>query len=225
MGIKEIAIMLGSMLIAYLIGSISVAIMISKRIYKKDVRLYGSGNAGGTNVGRVLGKKAGLAVMVLDVLKSVVAFWLVYLLLQWIGFTASPYFEITVYLSSFAAAIGHCYPIYHRFRGGKAVSMYGGYTLATSWLFTILGLSTFFLTLKLKKMVSLASIITASTVALLSWLMMIPGINSFGMWTGIEANILYAISSSIQATFLILRHKENIQRIIAGNERKISWMK
>lgn len=225
MGLKEIAILLSSMLVAYLIGSISVAIMISKQIYKKDVRLYGSGNAGGTNVGRVLGKKAGLAVMVLDVTKSVVAFWLIYGVLVWIGYKDNPMFEITVYASSFMAAIGHCYPIYHKFKGGKAVSMYGGYTLATSWLFTILGLSTFFLTLKLKKMVSLASMITASTVAILSWIMLIPGINHFGMWSGIEANLIYAISSTIQAAFLILRHKENIQRLLAGTERKISWMK
>ena len=74
-------------------------------------------------------------------------------------------------------------------------------------------------------MVSLASMITATVVAILGWLMLIPGVQNFGMWGGIQANMVYAISSTIQAIFLIYRHKENIKRLIAGNERKISWMK
>ena len=104
-------------ILGYLIGSIPFALVIGKVFYKTDVRQYGSGNLGGGNTGRVLGKKAGLATMALDLLK--VSF--VVLIAQRMAGT-----DLAVALGALAAGLGHCYPIYAGFRGGKAVaSMYG----------------------------------------------------------------------------------------------------
>ena len=104
-------------LLGYLYGSIPFALVIGKVFYNTDVRESGSGNLGGTNAGRVLGKKAGISVIVLDALKAVIIFYLSsYLSLK---FNLNPDIK---YLAGLACIFGHCYPIFAEFRGGKAVS-------------------------------------------------------------------------------------------------------
>ena len=101
----------------YLIGSIPFALVVGKIFFNKDVRNYGSGNLGGSNAGRVLGKKAGLSVMALDLLKVTFAIFLASFLKNR---------EIVMMAAGVAAAVGHCFPIFAKFKGGKAVAtMYG----------------------------------------------------------------------------------------------------
>ncbi len=112
---------LACLVIGYLLGSIPFALVIGKVFYKTDVRNYGSGNLGGTNAGRVLGAKAGAAVIACDILKVVIA----------IAFSALISPSVSIW-TGLAAAIGHCYPIFAHFKGGKAVATMFGFLLATS---------------------------------------------------------------------------------------------
>jgi acyl-phosphate glycerol 3-phosphate acyltransferase len=106
-----------SALTGYLLGSVPFALVIGKAFYKTDIRQHGSGNLGGSNAGRVLGKKAGIAVMILDILKVTLAMLLVSL------FTEG---EICLIIAGLFSAVGHCFPVFARFHGGKAVAtMYG----------------------------------------------------------------------------------------------------
>ena len=108
---------IAAILIGYFLGSIPFALVIGKVFYKKDIRNYGSGNLGGGNAGRVLGKKAGLAVMTMDILKVTFAIFLISLLTE---------NENVMILAGLAAAAGHCFPVFAKFKGGKAVAtMYG----------------------------------------------------------------------------------------------------
>ena len=143
-------------LLGYLYGSIPFALVIGKVFYNTDVRESGSGNLGGTNAGRVLGKKAGISVIVLDALKAVIIFYLSsYLSLK---FNLNPDIK---YLAGLACIFGHCYPIFAEFRGGKAVSTSLGYFLCIEPLYAVVAIVVFLLVLKISKYVSLSSISTA----------------------------------------------------------------
>ena len=134
------------LLIAYLIGSIPSALWVGKLFYKTDIREHGSGNLGGTNTFRVLGKTAGLIVTILDILKGTVAALLPLL----------PVFDsVTVHplIPGILAVVGHMYPVFAHFKGGKAVATSGGVLLAYEWPVFILVLVTFFIALKVTKMV------------------------------------------------------------------------
>ena len=181
--------------------------VVGKLFYKTDIRNYGSGNLGGSNAGRVLGKKAGLAVMTLDVLKVIIAILITYLCKAG---------EVSMMLAGLAAAIGHCFPIFAKFKGGKAVAtMYGflfgmafvgGYSF---WIF-FLPLIVFLVVLYLSKIVALSSI--GSAVANTVYIYFV--IKSMPLfWTSLIFTIL-----------MIVRHHENIERIIKNKENKITWM-
>ena len=191
---------------AYLLGSIPSGLWIGKAFYKTDIREHGSGNLGATNTFRTLGKKAGIIVTIIDILKGTAA-----VLLPLI-----PYFQDTSIhplLLGGIAVFGHMYPIFAGFRGGKAVATSAGVLLGYAWpLFVILA-CTFLIALKLTKMVSLTSIIV-SIIALIYAI-----INVFinGEW---ELLLLIAIL----ATFIVYRHRENIKRIKNGTEPKIKWL-
>ncbi len=199
-----------SVIIGYLLGSIPFALVIGKVFYHTDVRQFGSGNLGGTNTGRVLGKKAGMAVIVCDVLKVVVACGI-----------ASFFGEVACIWTGFACCIGHCYPVFAHFKGGKAVSTVFGFLLATSIflfhniLYFILPFLMFFITLYLFKFVSLASmcgILFSSLYITGTWF-------SFTL-----ANILVVVASWLMTILVIYRHWANVDRIRTGTESKISWM-
>ncbi|MDD3207068.1 MAG: glycerol-3-phosphate 1-O-acyltransferase PlsY [Bacilli bacterium] len=234
--IYNIVVGIGSLIIGYLIGSFPTAIVIGRVFFKQDPRNFGSKNAGGTNAGRLWGKKAGLAVMIVDIIKAVLAIWTVYLLINFtnlknvVSLWNNGLFYY--YLGSLGAAIGHCWPIYANFRGGKAVSALAGMVVATSWFLSLFGL-VFFVVLKNKKFVSLSSIIASSVVTLASWVMLIvelttPGAFNFGMWGNgsfFLAGWEYTLVISIITIILILRHHENIKRLSKNEENKVRWIK
>ena len=112
-------------LLSYLLGSIPWALVIGKVFYGKDIRLEGSGNLGGTNAGRVLGKKAGVSVIVLDALKGLIAMLI-----------ANMIAPETIIYAGLACCIGHCFPVFANFKGGKAVATSFGYLLGISTLVT-----------------------------------------------------------------------------------------
>lgn len=190
----------------YLFGSIPWALVIGKVFYHKDIRNEGSGNLGGTNAGRVLGKKAGVSVTILDALK---AFFTV-MLCQYIAPEAS-------ILAGLACCVGHCFPIFANFRGGKAVATAMGYLLAISvfvthqffWQFVFVALS-FFVILYLCKMVSVSSILALLIATIVTFI--------------VQDDIKLSLSVLVLWLFVTYRHKQNIIRVIHHEEKKITWM-
>ena len=210
-----------AILVGYLLGSIPFALVIGKVFYKTDIRQHGSHNLGGGNAGRVLGKKAGLAVMALDLLKVTLAVFLVSLFIQLIDRTlAEPLNQsqrqLVLIIAGFAAAMGHCFPLFAHFKGGKAVAtMYGflfgmvlvaGYSL---WIFLV-PLIAFLVVLYIWRIVALSSILSAV-------------VNTVFIWFFVDSLPLF-ITSLIFTLILIVRHRPNLQRMMKGTENKIKWM-
>ena len=192
-------------LLCYLYGSIPFALVIGKVFYNTDVRESGSGNLGGTNAGRVLGKKAGISVIVLDALKAVIIFYLSsYLSLK---FNLNPDIK---YIAGLACIFGHCYPIFAEFRGGKAVSTSLGYFLCIEPLYAVVAIVVFLLVLKISKYVSLSSISTALIVLCIT--------------PFLAVSITAKLCMLIAVILLVYRHKDNIKRIKNHTESKIQWM-
>lgn len=208
-----------SIIVGYLIGSVSFALIIGKKYYRKDIRQYGSHNLGGTNAGRVLGAKAGAAVIILDIFKIAFVFTLNYFLLTR-AFHLTDY-AWQLYLGGLATEIGHCYPLYAQFKGGKAVSTYAGFLFSTNWFVALVAGAVFLLVLKKEKMVSLASMSAAVSGAILSFIPLF----SFGMCYRLPSDWRLGLFALLSALLLIIRHKGNIERIANKNERKITWLK
>ena len=192
-------------LLGYLYGSIPFALVIGKVFYNTDVRNSGSGNLGGTNAGRVLGKKAGVTVIILDAFKAL-------FILSMTGYLSSilHFNEDVKYIAGLACIIGHCWPIFAQFKGGKAVSTGIGYFLGIAPFWALLSLVVFFIVLKISKYVSLSSILAA-----LSVLLILPFLN-------ISLTGKFCTVAAI--SILVYRHSANIQRIKTGTESKITWM-
>ncbi|MEK4129831.1 glycerol-3-phosphate 1-O-acyltransferase PlsY [Solibacillus sp. FSL W8-0474] len=188
---------------AYLIGSIPSALWIGKIFYKTDIRKQGSGNLGTTNTFRVLGKKPGIAVLLIDILKGTAAV-LLPLLAIFSDSTVHPL------ILGIVAAAGHMFPVFASFRGGKAVATSAGIILGYNLPLFFVLLTVFIISLKMTKMVSLTSMI-ASTVAIIyvtiNWIV-----------TGEYALFILV---AILASFIFYRHRENIIRIKNGTEPKI----
>lgn len=197
-------------ILGYLLGSIPFALVIGKLFYKTDIRQYGSGNLGGTNAGRVLGKKAGISVIVLDVLKVVLASGL-----------ASLVSEPAAIWTSLACCIGHCYPIFAHFKGGKAVTTMFGFLISTSififqeFSYFLVPLFMFLIILYLFKYVSLGSICASVCSSLYITAQLL----------SLDVNNLFIILASWLMTLLVIyRHSANIKRIQEGTENKVSWL-
>lgn len=186
-------------LIAYLFGSIPSALLVGKVGFGKDIREHGSGNLGATNAFRVLGIKAGIIVTVSDILKGTIPTLLPILM------------DASVHplIIGLFAVIGHTYPIFARFKGGKAVATSGGIILGSFPILFFIMVTTFLLTLYLTKYVSLSSILTGVVTVIISLF---------------YKDIVLIVVISFLTLFVIYRHKENIKRIRNGTEPKITWM-
>ncbi|MDE5978332.1 MAG: glycerol-3-phosphate 1-O-acyltransferase PlsY [Turicibacter sp.] len=188
-------------IVAYLLGSFPSALVIGKTFYQKDIRNYGSGNLGSTNAFRVLGKKGGSVVFILDILKGGLA-----LLLATYGGATIPPLIIAVF-----ALIGHIYPIFANFKGGKAVATSAGIILFYSPLLFITLFIIFVITLKIWKMVSLSSTIISIATVFIIWF-----VGDFDL----SAQIMF----SIFAALIIIKHIPNYKRILNGTENKVSFL-
>lgn len=194
--------------LAYFLGSIPAGVWIGKLFFHKDIRQFGSGNTGTTNTFRVLGKKAGTIVFLIDLLKGTLA-------------TCFPYmFHLSINPLWFGlvAILGHTFPIFLRFKGGKAVATSGGMLLGYNLHFFLFCLALFIIILFITSTVSLTSIlsaviITASTVIL-------PPIAPFLLP---HHDWLLTIIALLLTIFIIIRHKENLARIKNGTESRIPF--
>jgi acyl phosphate:glycerol-3-phosphate acyltransferase len=188
------------LLLSYLLGSIPFALLVGKIGYGIDIREHGSGNLGGTNTFRTLGKKAGFIVSAADVLKGTLSASLPILLDV----------DLHPLIAGVPAVIGHCYPVFAKFKGGKAVATSGGVLLFAQPLLFVLVLFTFFLTLYLSKYVSLSSIMAGVGSVVLSFFIA-------GDWLTTYILIGFTL-------FLVYRHRQNIVRIAKKTEPKVKWI-
>ncbi|MEK3886483.1 glycerol-3-phosphate 1-O-acyltransferase PlsY [Bacillus sp. FSL K6-3431] len=191
------------LVIAYLLGSIPSGLIVGKLFYGKDIRQHGSGNLGATNTFRTLGMKAGIAVTLTDILKGTFATFL--------PFIFGMDMVIHPLLPGILAVIGHMFPIFAGFRGGKAVATSAGILLGFQPLLFLLVIAVFLISLKISKYVSLSSIIAGIFAFLYSLIF------EFGEWP------LIAVVSAL-AFFVIYRHRANIQRIKNKTEPKVKWI-
>lgn len=216
----EILIAIICVIIGYLCGSFPTAVVIGKVFFGVDVREKGSHNAGGTNAGRVLGKKVGLIVIIIDVLKCIIPMWIAYLVFTYTELKEITYLPLSYYLVGVGSVIGHCFPVFAGFRGGKAVSSFGGFILGTNWLLAIIGISFFMLILKIKKYVSLASILASLFIGAIVFIPFF----AYTMNIGMQYDLSYAIIMAVIAIYVLIRHHSNIGRLIRHEESKITWM-
>ena len=195
---------------AYLLGSIPSAVWIGKAVKGVDVREHGSKNAGATNTMRVLGVKTGIPVLLIDVFKGFAAVKLATLLPAFeIGTNAFVNFQLAL---GAAAVLGHIFPIFAGFRGGKGVATVVGILLALHWQATLVAIAVFLITLFISKYVSLSSMMMG-----LSY----PVSVIFIFTTDSISLIIFSIVVSI---LLIITHRKNISRLVHGNENKATFL-
>ena len=203
MGDKMLEILIVAL--SYLFGSIPFALVIGKVFFKKDVRNYGSGNLGGSNAGRVLGKKIGVTVILLDASKALIST----LVAGYLSTRFNLYADLR-YFAGLACVLGHCYPVFASFKGGKAVSTAAGLQLAIVPQFVLPGFVIFMLVLYKSKYVSLSSIVTAIFI--------------IGATFFMDISITGKVVNIFIMAFLIYRHKSNIGRLLNHTENKVTYL-
>ena len=195
------------LVLSYLFGSIPWALVIGKVFYGKDIRQYGSGNLGASNSGRVLGKPAAIAVTVLDGGKALISMTVAHFLAP----DMVPY-------AGLVCCLGHCFPIFANFKGGKAVATAYGYFLGLAiyinqawfWQF-FFPVILFFVILYICRIVSLSSMTAVGAEVLVNWLI-------------IKDPIQITLCLLVLWLFICYRHKDNIKRLKEGKESTIKWM-
>jgi len=198
-------------ILAYFIGSIPTAIIVSKLFFNIDIREYGSGNMGATNTFRVLGPKFGTIVMVGDMLKGILAVSL-YNLLPYYLTNELDRTNLMIGLG-LAAVIGHIYPIWADFRGGKGVATLFGMVLAIQPIVAINCAGVFLLVLYLTRYVSLSSIIAGVALPICV------------LWIYNEKEVFYRVFAVAVAALIVLTHQKNISRLLKGNEGRVPILK
>mgnify|MGYP003803122813 FL=1 len=198
-------------MVSYLIGSFSSAVWIGKWFFGIDVREHGSKNAGATNTFRVLGYKAGIPVFILDVLKSFISVNFIIFIPEIITYSEI-YYGIKI-LFGICAVTGHIFPIYTRFKGGKGVASMLGLVIALQPTAAGITFAVFIFVFLITRIVSLSSISAAIAFPIIIYLL--------------EKNdsLTLTIFSLIATVIIIFTHKLNIKRLIAGEEKKISFRK
>lgn len=188
------------LILTYLIGSFPTGVYYSKLIHKTDVRTLGSGNSGGTNIGRNFGLKAAIIVIIIDALKGLVPF------------AIAKYFfsgeDGLIMLTGILSVIGHAYPIWANFKGGKVVATSIGVMLAFKPMLGICLVLSFLVLLFLTSMVSFSAMVSYFIATIVIC---------------ITSSWIYGLGFTLISLFLIFRHHENIARLIKGKENRINW--
>lgn len=199
-------------IIAYLIGSVNFSVIISKRVAGFDVREKGSGNAGTTNMLRSVGKGAAAITLICDILKGVVAIGIAMLLG---GIIPNVDKALLVQIAGIFVIIGHTFPVFFKFKGGKGIATSLGILLMINWQIGLICLVFALVLMALTRMVSLGSVAAAILYPVLTLFItehyLVPG--------------SYLIFSIIVAVIVLFNHRSNIKRILTGTENKISFKK
>ena len=200
-------------IISYLLGSISFSVIFSKKFAGIDVRTVGSKNAGATNTLRTAGKKAALLTLVCDVLKGILAVLA--------GFVVGLLFEnvdraLLVQIAGISVVLGHIFPVFFKFKGGKGVATSLGVLLIINWQLGLICLVFALVIMVLTRMVSAGSILAA---------VLFPILTIFIRDNYLVAEGNYIVFGVILAAMVIILHRENIKRIMSGSENRLSFHK
>ena len=202
---------LSLIVLAYFIGSIPTALIISKKFFGVDIRDYGSGNMGATNTFRVLGSKYGTIVMIFDILKGMFAVAL-YNFLPYYHTNEWDRTNLMVGLG-LAAVMGHIFPVFAQFKGGKGVATLFGMLLAVQPIIAISCVGVFLLVLFLTRYVSLSSILAGIFLPICV------------LWIWNENEVLYRVFTLLVALLVVFTHQKNIGRLLRGVESRIPILK
>ena len=202
------------LLLAYLIGAFPSAVWLGRTFYNTDVREYGSGNAGATNTFRTLGPKAGIPVLLMDILKGWIAVNLVYFVMDNQLMSDERFFELKLAFG-IAAVIGHLFPIYTGFRGGKGIATMLGFMIGIYWQAALLSALVFIIIFLISKYVSLSSIIASLAFPFI--VIVILGMNNTN-----SSLIIFSIFVPILS---LITHQKNIERLIRQEENKTKFGK
>ncbi|WP_339030986.1 glycerol-3-phosphate 1-O-acyltransferase PlsY [Spiroplasma endosymbiont of Cantharis nigra] len=226
-------------ILAYLLGSFSFSIAIVKWKTNKDVREQGSKNAGATNASRMIGKKWGVVIMLLDSFKIFLAVLLAFLI-SLIPTGSTEIFKNTILIiPGFFALVGHCWPVYYKFKGGKAVSCFLGLMLVANFLVGLIFFTIWLILVLVSKKVSIGSIFATILAAALMWIPQLSGLSNFSIngndfenaFPFVWYNKFHLVNGSPMDSFLVInlvvtfaalillaRHYQNIIRLIKGTE-------
>lgn len=193
-------------IVSYLIGCINTSLIITKVFKKRDIREMGSGNAGFTNALRTLGKKTAVITFAGDFIKGVLAVWISLI----ISNLFNSYNLNLLYLSSFMCVLGHIFPCFFNFRGGKGILTAWSSTLLIDLRVFVILISVFLILFLLSKIISLGSVCAAISYPVAVFFMRY------------ENNIIPFVISVITCSIVIFRHKDNIKRLLSGTEKKIT---
>lgn len=205
-------------IIGYFLGSIPFALIIGKSFYKTDVRDIGSKNLGATNVARTLGPVAGFVVLLCDLTKS----GLTSLLMYWVAKRIcgeNDLLPLVYCATGIFVSIGHCYPIFANFKGGKGVATISGFVLFSNWKLFLIGLFIFVTSVCLFKIVSISSILMCGITSVCSF------IPPLGAGYFMEQNLIYSFSVLFLSLLLIYKHKPNIIRLLHHEEKPFHFAK
>ena len=227
--ITNLLMTLAYIAIGYILGSITFGAFLAK-LKGVDPRKHGSKNVGATNVSRVLGAKWGILIALLDAGKVVLAIYFCSLIVFNSSLNLYPYL---IYVAGVGCVIGHCFPIFFKFKGGKGVACAGGYFIALSPYLAIIGLTQWFVITLLTTYVSVGSLMT---VALTNAWMAIDNLNLFYIVKQNPANdttiVTAIVCGFIIWAIIVYMHRSNIKRLMLGNERKVktairfhNWMR
>lgn len=189
-------------ILAYLIGSVSGSILISKYFFGEDIRAKGSGNAGTTNALRIYGKKYAVITLFIDVIKGVIA--------ALIGYAIDPVYSM--YIAGAAVVIGHCWPIYYGFKGGKGMATSAGVNIIVNIWIILMQLALFVAVNLSMGIVSVSSIL--ATLFALIYVLVFH-----------NNNLPLIIMIAVNTFVVIYKHKSNIVKLINGNENKLNMIK
>jgi glycerol-3-phosphate acyltransferase PlsY len=197
--------------VAYLIGSMPTALWVGKAFYGLDIREHGSGNSGATNTFRVLGKKAGITVLLIDVIKGLTAASLVRYL-HFVDLGTARYVNLQL-LFGLSSVLGHIFPIYAKFKGGKGIATLLGMVIGIHYMSALACIFLFVVILFSTRYVSLSSILAAVAFPVIA-VIIYKNEEPFFIVFGIAAAIM-----------VVLTHQKNIVRLVAGNENKAKLLK
>lgn len=216
-GIKMVAYIIIAV-IAYLIGSVNFSIIISKKMAGFDVREKGSGNAGTTNMLRSVGKKAAVITLICDILKGVVSILIAILIGNIIKDLNK---ELLLQIAGIAVVVGHTFPIFFGFKGGKGVATSLGVLLMSNWKIGLICLVFAIVLMALTRMVSLGSCAAAVLFPILTLFIN----ENYTILSDGKSGRVYFIYSVILAVLVLYNHRSNIKRILNGTENRLSFSK
>ncbi len=209
-------IIICSVIIGYLLGSVSASVIVSELVYKGDVRKFGSGNAGATNMARVYGWKGGLVVLLCDVAKAVVAMLGAYFM-GYIGDKTNAHGVDYMCIAGAACCLGHAFPVFFKFKGGKCVTVGAAVAFMMDWKVFLVVIAAFLIVVAITKIVSISSITAAACLPV--------SYSLFGTFNLTDLYYSKLLLCLFVGILVIALHYKNIIRLFKGEEKKFSFKK